>query len=101
MPTAQPSPVHKVVAEFAGTALLVFLGVGSAVFGLDSVGAVGVALSFGLALLALAYPLGPVSGCHVNPAATLRALLSRGISAAEAGLHWAAQGICGCARRRL
>jgi aquaporin Z len=47
-------------AEFAGTAILVFLGVGSAIFGFDKIQAVGVALSFGLVLLVLAYSIGPV-----------------------------------------
>ena len=70
-----PDIVRKVVAEFVGTALLVIIGVGTAVAGLKGAptvaGTVGVALAFGLVLLALAYALGPVSGCHVNPAVTL------------------------------
>jgi aquaporin Z len=85
----------KVIAEFVGTFVLVFFGVGSAVFGISgdgavgtkgvaAVGAAGVALAFGLVLLALAYAIGPVSGCHVNPAVTLAALLNRGITPAEA-----------------
>ena len=84
-------------AEFAGTAVLVLCGVGSAVFGLDSVGPVGVALSFGLVLLALAYAIGPVSGCHVNPAVTLGVLLSRGITVTEAAAYWVAQFLGGIA----
>jgi aquaporin Z len=48
-------------------------------------------LAFGLVLLALAYAIGPISGCHVNPAVTLGVLLSRGISAAHAGLYVVAQ----------
>src|SRR5690349_18460433 len=79
------------VAEAVGTFVLVFFAVGSAVFGFDKVGVVGVALAFGLVLLALAYAIGPVSGCHINPAVTLGVLLSRGMTATEAGYYWVAQ----------
>ncbi|MDT7552144.1 MAG: aquaporin [Pseudonocardiales bacterium] len=82
---------RRVVAEGIGTFVLVFFAVGSAVFGIDKIGPVGVALAFGLVLLALAYAIGPISGCHVNPAVTLGVLLSRGISAAHAGLYVVAQ----------
>jgi aquaporin Z len=54
-------------------------------------GVVATALAFGLVLLALAYVLGPVSGCHVNPAVTLGALLSRRIQPVEAVGYWVAQ----------
>ena len=99
-----PVLVRSVVAEFLGTALLVLLAVGSAVVGIDSIGATGVALAFGLTLLALAYALGPISGCHINPAVTLGVLLSRGMTATEAAYYWAAQfagGIVGAALLRV
>jgi aquaporin Z len=91
--TVEPAPdiVRKALAESLGTFVLVFFGVGSAVFGIDKVGAFGVAFAFGLVLLALAYSIGPVSGCHVNPAVTLGVLLRRGITGAEAGYYWVAQ----------
>jgi aquaporin Z len=92
--------VREGTAEFVGTAILVFLAVGSAVFGIDTIGAVGVAFAFGLTLLALAYAIGPVSGCHVNPAVTLGVLLTRGIDARQALVYWTAQvtgGIAGAA----
>lgn len=95
-----PALVRSVAAEFVGTALLVLLAVGSAVVGLETTGATGVALAFGLTLLALAYALGPISGCHINPAVTLGVLLSRGMTVAEAAYYWAAQvagGIVGAA----
>jgi len=83
--------LRKAMAEFLGTFILVFFAVGSAVFGIDKIGALGVALAFGLALLALAYALGPVSGCHVNPAVTLGVLLRRNMSVTEAAWYWGAQ----------
>lgn len=86
-----PTFVRSLVAEFVGTALLVFLAVGSAVAGFDSLGPVGVAFAFGFVLLALAYAIGPVSGCHINPAVTLGVLLSGGMAAREAVAYWVAQ----------
>ena len=84
---------HRIAAELIGTFVLVFFGVGSAIYGIDDagIGRLGVALTFGLVLLALAYAFGPVSGCHVNPAVTLGVLLTKGIRGAEAGAFVAAQ----------
>ena len=82
---------RKFAAELIGTFVLVFFGVGSAVFGIDRLGPVGVALAFGLTLLALAYGLGGISGAHVNPAVTLGILLAKGITAAEAAGYVIAQ----------
>jgi aquaporin Z len=95
-----PTLVRSVVAEFVGTLLLVFLAVGAAVGGIEDIGRAGVALAFGFVLLALAYAIGPLSGCHVNPAVTLGVLLSRGMTGAEAAYYWVAQfagGIAGAA----
>jgi aquaporin Z len=86
-----PTLVRSLAAEFVGTALLVLVGVGSAVAGLETGGPVAVALAFGLVLLALAYALGPVSGCHVNPAVTLGVLLAGGMTTREAVGYWVAQ----------
>jgi aquaporin Z len=99
-----PTLARSLAAEFLGTALLVFLAVGAAVGGIDSIGALGVALAFGLTLLALAYAIGPVSGCHINPAVTLGVLLSRGMTGMEAACYWGAQfagGIAGAALLQL
>jgi aquaporin Z len=99
-----PSLARSVAAEFVGTALLVFLAVGAAVGGIHTVGPVGVALAFGLVLLALAYAIGPISGCHINPAVTLGVLLARGMTAIEAAYYWVAQlagGIAGAALLKL
>jgi aquaporin Z len=93
--------VRKASAELLGTALLVYFGVGAATlsFGTGfaangasfSAGVVATALTFGLVLMALAYSLGPISGCHVNPAVTLGALVARRISLSDAGVYWGAQ----------
>jgi aquaporin Z len=71
--------------------LLVFIGVGSAVAARVEGGVVVVALTFGVTLLALVYTIGPLSGCHVNPAVTLGVLIARKISLACAAGYWLAQ----------
>nr|MDT0656782.1 aquaporin [Micromonospora sp. DSM 115978] len=81
----------RYAAEFLGTLFLVLIGVGSAVVALIEGGVVVVALAFGLVLLALVYVFGPVSGCHVNPAVTLGALLTGRISLPGAIGYWVAQ----------
>jgi aquaporin Z len=63
------------LAELVGTFVLVFGGVGSAVLAGDKIGNVGVALAFCLALLAMAYAIRPISGCHINSAVTVGLLL--------------------------
>ena len=84
-------PIRRAGAECLGTFVLVFGGVGAAVIAGDKIGNLGVALAFGLSLLAMAYAIGPVSGCHINPAVTVGLLVSRRISAQEAVRYWAAQ----------
>ncbi|WP_063037888.1 aquaporin [Nocardia grenadensis] len=68
---AVPSDPKKWAAEALGTFVLVMGGVGTAVLAGEKVGPLGVALAFGLSLLLLVYAIGPVSGCHVNPAVTV------------------------------
>lgn len=90
---------RKLVAEAIGTALLVFFAVGVATlsfgFGMTgssvASGVVATALAFGLMLLVLAYALGPISGCHVNPAVTIGFLVARRIGLREAIGYWVAQ----------
>lgn len=62
-----------------------------------SAGVVTTALAFGLILLALAYALGPISGCHVNPAVTMGFLVSNRISVSDAIGYWVAQLVGGIA----
>jgi aquaporin Z len=78
-------------AELVGTAVLMLIGPGSAILASDAIGTHGVAIAFGLALLAMAYSIGHVSGCHINPAVTLGFLLSKKISSARAVYYWVAQ----------
>ena len=75
--------LRRYLAEFLGTALLVVVGVGVAVLAPDA-GPVGIALAFGLTLLVLAYALGPVSGCHINPAVTVGMALAGRLPVVEA-----------------
>ena len=89
-PTGQ-SLLRVAGAEVVGTAVLMLIGPGSAVLAVDAIGVYGVAFAFGLALLGMAYTIGHVSGCHINPAVTLGFLLSRKISIVEAAYYWAAQ----------
>ncbi len=91
--------VRKLSAELLGTALLVFFAVGTATlsfgFKLDggsvAAGVVMTALSFGLVLLVLVYAIGPVSGCHVNPAVTVGFLAARRMTIRDAVGYWIAQ----------
>ncbi len=88
---------RRAAAEFVGTFVLVFVGVGSAVIAGEQIGNFGVALAFGLALLAMAYAIGPISGCHINPAVTFGLLLERRIDRDEAVRYWIAQVLGGIA----
>lgn len=69
--------MNKYLAELFGTAALVLIGCGSAVIAGSHIGFLGIALAFGLIVLALVYAIGPISGCHVNPAITV-AMLAAG-----------------------
>ena len=68
--------MKKFLAEFIGTFTLVLLGCGAAVIAGKVVGVLGISFAFGLALVAMAYGIGPVSGCHINPAVSFGALLA-------------------------
>ncbi len=63
--------MKKYLAEMVGTFILVLFGCGSAVIAGDKIGLVGIAFTFGLALIGAAYGIGPISGCHINPAVSL------------------------------
>lgn len=75
-----PKCIHKYLAEFIGTMVLILIGCGSAIFAGGQIGWLGVAFAFGLTLTALAYSLGPISGGHFNPAVTLGLALANKFS---------------------
>ncbi|PHR62613.1 MAG: aquaporin [Robiginitomaculum sp.] len=83
--------MHKYIAELIGTATLVLFGCGAAVLGGAEIGQAGIAAAFGLAIVAMAYGIGPISGCHVNPAVSLGAFISGRMSSAEMLKYWIAQ----------
>ena len=63
--------MKKYLAEAIGTFVLVLFGCGTAVVAGDKVGYAGIAFAFGFALIGAAYGIGPISGCHINPAVSL------------------------------
>lgn len=86
--------MKKYLAEMIGTMVLVLMGCGSAVFAGSvagtvgaGVGTLGVALAFGLAVIAMAYTIGGISGCHINPAITLGVFLSGRMSGKDAAMY--------------
>ena len=83
--------MKKMLAEFVGTLVLVLFGCGAAVLGGDHVGQLGIALAFGFAIVAMAYGIGPVSGCHVNPAVSLAAFTAGRMGLVEMIQYWVAQ----------
>jgi aquaporin Z len=85
-------------AELVGTAVLMLGGPGVAI--ITGGGVLTIALGFGLSLLIMAYVIGPISGCHINPAVTLGMLLARKIDGKHAVYAWIGQlagAIGGCA----
>ena len=89
--------MKKYLAECVGTFVLTFLGCGTAMFlgcG-EPAGVVGTAIAFGLAVVAMAYTIGGISGCHINPAITLAVALSGRMSWKDACGYWCGQFIGG------
>ncbi len=83
--------MRKPAAEFIGTFTLVFLGCGSAVIAGADIGLTGISFAFGLALMGMAYGIGPVSGCHINPAVSLGMVAAGRMSIADAIPYMIAQ----------
>ena len=75
--------MKKPIAEFIGTFTLVLFGCGAAVIAGKEVGVLGISFAFGLALIAMAYGIGPISGCHINPAVSLGALIAGRMETSE------------------
>ncbi|MBR1887439.1 MAG: MIP family channel protein [Bacteroidales bacterium] len=89
--------MKKYIAECLGTFVLTFLGCGTAMFlGCTTpAGVVGTAIAFGLAVVAMAYTIGGISGCHINPAITLGVALSGRMTWKDACGYWCGQIIGG------
>ena len=84
------------IAEFIGTFALVFFGCGAAVVGgmgsgPTAVDLLGIASAFGFAIVAMAYGIGPISGCHVNPAVSFGVFVAGRMKADEMIRYWIAQ----------
>ncbi|MBQ7042824.1 MAG: MIP family channel protein [Muribaculaceae bacterium] len=82
--------MKKYLAEMFGTMVLVLMGCGTAVSlncGSDTASVVGTAMAFGLAVVAMAYTIGGISGCHINPAITLGAWISKRIDGKDAVMY--------------
>ena len=69
--------MKKYLCEFIGTAVLVLFGCGSAAIAGEALGTLGIALAFGLSIVAMAYVIGNISGCHINPAVSLAMLINK------------------------
>ena len=89
--------MKKYFAECIGTFVLTFLGCGTAMFlGCNTpAGVVGTAVAFGLSVIAMAYTIGSISGCHINPAITLGVALSGRMSWKDACGYWCGQVVGG------
>ncbi len=92
------SLTKKMIAELVGTFSLVLFGCGAAavagvdtIAGLSGLGLLGISLAFGLAVVVMAYAIGGISGCHINPAITVSMLVAGKISGKDAGGYIVAQ----------
>ena len=85
--------MRKYIAECIGTFVLTLLGCGTAMFlGCNTAaGVVGTAFAFGLSVIAMAYTIGGISGCHINPAITLGVALSGRMNWKDACGYWCGQ----------
>ncbi|MGB9176288.1 MAG: aquaporin Z [Methanoregula sp.] len=87
------SDMQKYLAELIGTFVLVFFGTGAAVVSgkilgdLGTIGVLGIALAFGIAVLVMVYAIGAISGCHINPAITVAMLVNGKIGSKDAVLY--------------
>jgi len=92
--TNKISPIQKYTAELIGTMVLVLMGCGSAVIaghsftnGLSGNGTVGIALAFGISVLVMVYAIGPISGCHINPAISISMLVAGKLSVKDTAFY--------------
>ncbi|MGT2667324.1 MIP/aquaporin family protein [Streptococcus rifensis] len=85
--------MKKFFAELIGTFMLVFFGTGAVVFGngVAGVGHLGIALAFGLSIVAAAYSIGTISGAHLNPAVSIAMFVNKRLDAKNLGIYILAQ----------
>lgn len=91
----ETSKLSKFGAEFIGTMVLVLMGCGSAVIaganGTTGVGLLGISFAFGLSVIAMAYAIGHISGCHINPAISIGMVVAGRMKTSEAVYYIIAQ----------
>ncbi|PFF17900.1 aquaporin [Bacillus anthracis] len=85
--------IKKAIAECIGTFVLVLFGTGTAVIGggVEGIGILGIAMAFGLSIVAMAYSIGTISGCHVNPAVSIAMFINKRMTAEELAYYILAQ----------
>ncbi|HFU7090056.1 TPA: aquaporin [Bacillus cereus] len=85
--------IKKAIAECIGTFVLVLFGTGTAVIGggVEGIGILGIAMAFGLSIVAMAYSIGTISGCHVNPAVSIAMFMNKRMTAKELAYYVIAQ----------
>jgi aquaporin Z len=97
----ETNKLSKFTAEFIGTLVLVLMGCGSAVIaganGTTGVGLLGISFAFGLSVVAMAYAIGHISGCHINPAITIGMVVAGRMKTGEAIYYIVAQILGGIA----
>jgi aquaporin Z len=84
---AESSSLQKYIAELLGTMALVFFGCGSAVIAGSHIGFLGISAAFGVVVLVMVYAIGPISGCHINPAITIAMLVAKKIKSKDAIIY--------------
>ncbi len=85
------SDLKKYIAEFIGTMVLVLMGCGSAVIAGNYVGFLGISFAFGLAVVAMVYTIGAISGCHINPAISISMFIAKKLSPKDTAFYVASQ----------
>ena len=85
----------KYVAEALGTFVLTLFGCGSAAIAGATLGTLGIAFAFGLSIVCMAFAIGNISGCHINPAVSLGVFLDGRMSAKDLVGYWVAQFVGG------
>lgn len=91
----EATPSKKYAAEAFGTCMLTLFGCGSAAIAGSMLGTLGIAMAFGLSIVAMAFVIGGTSGCHINPAVSLGLFLDKRLSGKDLFGYWIAQFIGG------